>query len=230
VALLGQAVLAMWWDVAAADRAELAHWHAHEHLPERLGLPGFRRASRWTDADGGDGLCVLYELDDHAVLSSPAYVARLNAPTPWSARMMPLHRGMVRSQCRVLASQGALTARHLLTLRLAAQPGRAGALQQALGGLAATLVQQPGIVGLHLLQHQAPAMAATTEQQIRGLADQAADLALLVAGYDADTLRRLGEAGPAVLGDTALQALGAAAGSQRGLYSLAYAAVPADMH
>ena len=54
MALWGNAVLAMWWEVSAEDRAELEHWHAHEHFPERLGLPGFRRASRWTAVDDGD--------------------------------------------------------------------------------------------------------------------------------------------------------------------------------
>ena len=48
MALLGKAVLAMWWDVSVQQRPEFEHWHAHEHFPERLGIPGFRRASRWT--------------------------------------------------------------------------------------------------------------------------------------------------------------------------------------
>ena len=39
------AALAMWWCMAAPVRAESQHWHTHEHFPERLSLPGFRRAS-----------------------------------------------------------------------------------------------------------------------------------------------------------------------------------------
>ncbi|MCU0966218.1 MAG: hypothetical protein MUF08_14475, partial [Burkholderiaceae bacterium] len=90
MALLGQAVLAMWWDVSAESRPELEHWHAHEHFSERLALPGFNRASRWTAVDGGEGFFVMYELEDHTVLASALYVARLNAPSAWSTRMMPL--------------------------------------------------------------------------------------------------------------------------------------------
>ena len=89
MSLLGKAALAMWWDVSAEARAELEHWHAHEHFPERLAIPGFLRASRWTAVDDGEGFFVMYELQDHAVLGSAAYTARLNAPSPWSTRMMP---------------------------------------------------------------------------------------------------------------------------------------------
>ena len=71
MALLGKAALAMWWDMAPAARADFEHWHAHEHFSERLGIPGFQRASRWRAADGGEGVFVLYELEDHGVLSSP---------------------------------------------------------------------------------------------------------------------------------------------------------------
>ena len=127
MALLGKAALAMWWDVPAASRPEWEHWHAHEHFTERLALPGFRRASRWRAADEGEGFFVMYELEDHAVLASAAYVARLNAPSPWSVRMMPLHQRMVRTQCRVMHSHGAFTVRHALTIRLSPAPGRADA-------------------------------------------------------------------------------------------------------
>jgi hypothetical protein len=225
MALLGQAVLAMWWEVSAESRAELEHWHAHEHFPERLALPGFRRASRWTAVDDGEGFFVMYELDDHAVLASAPYVARLNAPSPWSTRMMPLHRGMVRSQCKVLQSHGAVTARHALTIRLS--PRDAEALQRGLGELAAVVVQRPGVVGLHLLRHEPSALAVTAEQQIRGNADRAADWVVVACGYDLAALRSLDAA---ELGETALQAMGAAPGAVRRLYGLAYSATPPDIH
>jgi hypothetical protein len=225
MSVLGKAALAMWWEVSPESRAELEHWHAHEHFPERLALPGFRRASRWTAVDGGDGFFVMYELEDHAVLASAPYVARLNAPSAWSTRMMPLHRGMVRSQCRVLLSHGAVTARHALTLRLS--PQDAEALQRGLGELAAAVTQQPGLVGLHLLRHEAPALAATTEQQIRGNADRAADWVIVACGYDLAALRSLDAA---ELGEVALRSMGAAPGAERRFYGLAHSATPPDIH
>ena len=81
MSLLGKACLAMWWDIAPDVRAEFEHWHSHEHFPERLGLPGFHRASRWTSASGGEGIFVMYELASYETLSSPDYLASLNAPS-----------------------------------------------------------------------------------------------------------------------------------------------------
>lgn len=225
--MLGKAALAMWWNVADDARAQLEHWHAHEHLPERLALPGFLRASRWTAADGGEAFFVLYELHDHAVLASAPYVARLNAPTPWSTRMMPLHRQMVRAQCRVLHSRGAVTARHALTVRCSPAPGQAGSLQRALAELADRATLEPGLVGLHLLRHDAPSMPTTTEQAIRGHADAAPDWVVVACGYDLQALQALAASR---LGEPGLQAMGAAPHAVRQLFGLALAAVPGDMH
>lgn len=226
MALLGKAALAMWWDVAPDRLLEFEHWHAHEHFQERLGIPGFRRASRWTSAEGGEGFFVMYELADYGILASAPYVARLNAPTPWSTRMMPHHRNMVRSQCRVLDSHGAVTARHALTVRLSPAIGQAETLQRAVGELARSVWMRPGLVGLHLLRHETPPLTTTTEQKIRGNGDRVADWVLIACGYDASALRALGET---ELAEAALHTLGAAPGMEQHLYGLAYSATPADV-
>lgn len=221
MALLGDAALAMWWDMAPAVRAEFQDWHTHEHFPERLSLPGFRRASRWQAADGGAGFFVLYELASHDVLSSPAYLARLNAPTPWSTQLMPHHANMVRSQCRVDASQGCAIAAHALTVRLSPQPSARDALQAHLRALLAATSSRPGFVGAHLLHTETPTLARTTEQAIRGH-DQAADWICVVTGYDADVLCALSQT---ALAPDAVEAAGAQPCATAGLYSLA-----ASMH
>ncbi|RJP71623.1 MAG: hypothetical protein C4535_02565 [Comamonadaceae bacterium] len=226
MSLLGSACLAMWWDMAADMRPEFEHWHSHEHFPERLALPGFRRASRWTSATGGEGVFVMYELESWAMLSSPAYLASLNAPSPWSTKLMPHHRHMVRSQCHVLESRGAAVARQALTLRLSPAGGRDADLLHALKTRAADLVALPGLAGVHLLRHQAPAIAETTEQKIRGGADQGADWVLVVCGYEAAVLDALAQ-GP--LNEDALVALGARPGVVGGRYALSLSGTPGDM-
>ena len=224
--ILGKAALAMWWDMAADACAEFEHWHAHEHFPERLGIPGFHRASRWKSADGGEGIFVMYELRDHDVLASAPYLARLNAPTPWSTRMMPFHRNMVRSQCQVLESSGGTVARHALTLRLSPAPGQEEALRAAIARVAKEVTGEPGLTGMHLLRHQSPAIAATREQQIRGLADRNADWVLVTCGYDPARLQALDAS---LLDEAALVAMGAAAGAVRGMYTLSQSGVPGDI-
>lgn len=225
--MLGKAALAMWWDVSPDVREELEHWHAHEHVAERLAIEGFLRSSRWTDASGGEGFFVMYELRDHAVLASAPYVARLNSPTPWSTKMMPLHRNMVRTQCEVVHSHGAVTARHVLTIHCSPAEGQQEKLHRQLGDLGASVSQLPGIVGLHVLRHQAPAIAATTEQKIRGNADRSADWIIVASGYDRDALQRLGDA---ELSNAGLQTLGAITETKCQLFSLAYTAIASDVH
>jgi len=225
MSLLGEAALAMWWDITGETRVEFEHWHSHEHFPERLAIPGFLRASRWSSADGGEGFFVLYELADYGVLASPGYLARLNAPSPWSARMMPQHRNMVRSQCRVLASHGAVLSREVLTIRLAPAAGRADDLRSALLTLAQGLVQRPGISGMHLLAHEKPPIAVTEEQRMRGLRDEAADWIVLLSAYDSADLRAVAAA---ELSGGALERIGAAAGTRAEVHTLRASAQPGE--
>lgn len=212
-----QAALAMWWDMAPDMRAEFEHWHTHEHFAERLALPGFLRATRWADAAGGEGFFVMYLLATHEALASPEYLARLNAPSEWSRRLMPHHRNMVRSQCRMLESRGAAVAGHALTVRLSPAPGRQDSLRAHLAAQVQAWPVLPGLGGAHLLQTDAPAIAPTTEQKIRGLADRAADWILVVTGYDLSALQQLAQGD---LGPAALAQAGAAPGAISGSYTL----------
>jgi hypothetical protein len=218
--LLGTAALAMWWDIAPAMRDEFEDWHSHEHFPERLAIPGFLRATRWTGTTG-DAMFVMYEVAAHDTLASPDYLARLNAPSPWSTRMMPHHRNMVRSQCHVVRSHGGAVARHVLTLRFS--PPADGDVEASFESLGRKVVTRgaahPGLVGMHLLRHHKPGIPQTTEQKLRGGADEAADLVLVACGYDLAALEaRAGS----------LTTASIAPGAVTGFYSLAHSATPRD--
>lgn len=186
--MLGRAALAMWWDIEPDVRDEFEHWHAHEHFPERLALPGFLRASRWRESDEGKGVFVLYELADYDVLSSAGYIARLNAPSVWSVRLMPHHLRMIRSQCRVVTSHGGITSNFAVTIRFSPRDGQERAVHAAVERIARSAWMEAGLFGVHLLAHEAPSIAATTEQRIRGLSDSAADWILLACGYNEASL------------------------------------------
>jgi quinol monooxygenase YgiN len=223
MSMLGKAALAMWWDIEASMRAEFEHWHSHEHFPERLGVPGFLRASRWRGE--GEGLFVLYEIESHQVLASAPYLVRLNAPTPWSTRLMPHHRHMVRAQCHVLESHGAVLARHIWTARLSPARDQEATLRSSLAVLIQSVAHEPGFSGAHLLRHQAPDIPTTTEQAIRG-GDQEADWVFLVSGYEDDALRRwVGHH----MTPEALTAIGAREVTAAGHYVLSATAVPAEV-
>jgi hypothetical protein len=187
MALLGDAAVAMWWNVAQDHQTEFHEWHSKEHLPERLSIPGFNRGSRWQRENGGD-FFVIYELAAYETLVSEAYLARLNNPTRWSKTMMPLHRDMVRSQCRVVASSGRGVATYMSTITLSPQNGQHAQLENYLRPVLAKLPERFGVTGAHLLRTQTPQVATTKEQQIRG-GDAIADSIILVSGHDASSLR-----------------------------------------
>jgi hypothetical protein len=226
MSLLGQAALAMWWNVRSEQRSEFSDWHSHEHFPERMSIPGFRRGSRWTSTLEARGFFVLYELERYETLTSKAYLDRLNSPTRWSTKMMPHHLGMVRSQCRVAASFGGGVASSLATIRLAPDSGREADLKTALVELLRELAPQPGLTGAHLLLTDTPKTSApTVEQRMRG-ADAVADWIVLLSGYDSDAVRKVVADR---LSSPALRRAGAGENATIGHYSLVFAMTPDDL-
>lgn len=181
--LLGPAAMLLNFDVAPEAIDEHDRWHTHEHLPERLSIPGFLRGSRWTAVEGGPRYMVLYEVEGLHTLDSAAYRARLDDPTPWTRRLMPCYRGMSRGLCTVLGSVGPGLGGHAALIRFAADPARAAALRRwLLDDLLPRLAATTGLGSAHLLQG-AQAAAMTNEQRLRG-ADRGVDEALVVTGYD----------------------------------------------
>jgi hypothetical protein len=226
MSLLGKAAVAMWLDVRAEQRTEFGDWHSHEHFPERLGIPGFRRGSRWTSALDTEGLFILYELEQYETLTSKGYRDRLNAPTPWSTKMMPHHLNMVRSQCRIALSFGGGVAATLATIRLSPQAGRESGLRDMLADTLRERADKPGLTGAHLLITDTPKTSSpTTEQQIRG-SDSAADWIVLLSGYDGEAVQRAVEDR---LFSTALHHAGAQETSTLGRYNLAFTMTPLDL-
>jgi hypothetical protein len=226
MSLLGKAVVAMWWNVRPEQRVEFGDWHSHEHFPERMGIPGFRRGSRWTSILDADGFFVLYELETYETLTSAAYLDRLNHPTPWSTKMMPHHLDMVRSQCRVAASFGGGIATALATIRLAPRSGEEERLKAALIDAIEDVPVTPGLTGAHLLVTDTPQTSRpTTEQRIRG-ADAVADWIVLLSGYEGEAVE---EAVAAKLSAAELHRLGAQQKLIAGRYRLGYTMTPLDL-
>jgi hypothetical protein len=103
---LPAAAMLLSFDIAAEAQLEHDDWHSHEHLPERLAIPGFLRGSRWRALAGAPAYLVMYEVAELGVLSSPAYMERLNHPSPWTTKVMPSYRGMRRGLCEIVARAG----------------------------------------------------------------------------------------------------------------------------
>ena len=103
----GAGFLAIWSDVRLEEETDYLHWLTREHTSERLGVDGFLRVRVYRSLEAGvRRYFIHYELRSPDVLGSEAYLARLNAPTPWSQRIMPILGNFVRGGGRVLARAG----------------------------------------------------------------------------------------------------------------------------
>lgn len=178
--MLGRAAVVMWWDISPEMKAEFEDWHTHEHMQERLAIPGFLRGTRWIAESGEPSYFVSYEVTSLETITAGAYLERLNNPTPWSRKMMPHHRNMVRSLCALRAAWGGGLPQVLATVRFRPPATALPALPRG-----------KGLTGAHLLESQPMAGAPqTAEQKIRG-GDRTADWVLLVGGYDVEAVKNV---------------------------------------
>src|SRR5262245_10182196 len=116
--LRGRAFLSMWSGVLQGYERELDRWHTIEHMPERLGVPGFLRGRRYMGSASSDHpVFILYEAAHIETLRSPGLLARLNDPTDWSKQVQPGLVNFIRSPCQSLISLGDEVGGALLTIR-----------------------------------------------------------------------------------------------------------------
>ncbi|BBQ01168.1 hypothetical protein BSFA1_62960 (plasmid) [Burkholderia sp. SFA1] len=117
-ALLGEGAVLVWNDVVSAGREQFYEWHDKEHIPERLAIPGFRRGRRYVRPGHSPEWLTMYEAADLDVVVSPAYLERLNTPTPATVDTLRYFRNTSRAVCRIVHSVGSSSGGHVLALRL----------------------------------------------------------------------------------------------------------------
>ncbi|MBU6191482.1 MAG: hypothetical protein KGR68_19345, partial [Betaproteobacteria bacterium] len=74
--------VAIWHDIVPEGLAEFYAWHGQEHMPERVGIPGFRSGRRFIAHAADLQFFNLYETQSPEVVRGPDYKARLDSPTP----------------------------------------------------------------------------------------------------------------------------------------------------
>jgi hypothetical protein len=135
--LAGSGFMIMWHDIASEAEADYHLWHTREHMPERLGLPGFLRGRRGVDWKlDYQRYFTLYEGESLEAFVSPEYLRSLNEPTAWTSRMAPHFRNFLRVACATLASAGR---------------GVGGAVATFRGKLPPTLTEDKFVVGIERL-------------------------------------------------------------------------------
>lgn len=205
------------FDVVQEAIPEHDDWHTHEHLPERLSIPGFIRGTRWVALRGQPRYFVMYEVKQLATLTSKAYLERLNNPSPWTSKMMPCYRGMTRGFCSVTGSFGSGIGHVGLLMRFKPGPGAESSLRKwLLQDTLPHLPSRPGVGSVHLFEGAlTPTM--TNEQRIRG-ADAGVDWTLFLTGYSQHALASLVQAD---LADAQLERHGAT-GVLDAMYGMEY--------
>ena len=82
-------------------------WHNAEHIPERVGIPGFLLGRRYLATDDATRFLMCYDTLGEQVLVSDAYLHALNHPTPWTREALTWFRNPDRNVYTLLSSRGA---------------------------------------------------------------------------------------------------------------------------
>jgi hypothetical protein len=195
----GAGFLAIWSDVERSNLTDYRHWLTREHTTERVTTKGFL-AVRVFRADRADidRFFILYELETPEVLDGPAYLARLNAPTPWSQRIMPQLGNFVRGGGVVTARAGRGEGSTLAALRIEHLPEAPKRLADDIAALDGIAAVQIGATDLDRTS------VPTVEKGMRQNEGVFAGL-LLIEALDEkslrNALRRTAEMAPGVIGD-----------------------------
>lgn len=153
----GQGLLALWNGIDESRRHEYETWHAREHVPERLTVPGMIGARRYLRTGGPlPEYLTLYAMQDLTVLDSAPYRRLLDHPTAWSRRMRPAFRGVIRLGCRRVMTRGGGLGGLLATMIV---KDDTALTDPALQATLANLPRSPGVTAVHLLRRD-PAVGA----------------------------------------------------------------------
>ena len=117
----GSGVLAVWNDCATGSEETYESWYQTEHLPERLGVPGFKRGRRYQALEGSPEYFTWYEVESPSVLRSAEYINCLSNPTPWTTQIMSgVLLNASRTVCKRHIIAGELFGSTAMTIRLEA--------------------------------------------------------------------------------------------------------------
>ncbi len=175
--------LAIWSTVGAADETDYLHWLTREHIAERLGVEGFLGCAVYRATSTERRYFIRYTLADPAVVGSAAYLARLNAPTPWSQRIMPKLGAFVRGGGRIALQTG--EGRGAWCGVIETDP----AMLTDAEGLVARLRQADRITAASLLATDRGATAIPTNEKGIRSGDGSFDGLLLVEGLEEQAVR-----------------------------------------
>ena len=113
-------MVVIWNDIKEEMRDEFVQWHSTEHLPERVSIPGFISGQRWYGERASPQYLTTYVTQNTGVLTSDAYIQRLNDPTPWTLKTVAAFRHTCRAAGEVMWEYGSKKGYggHILAIRI----------------------------------------------------------------------------------------------------------------
>jgi hypothetical protein len=90
----GMGLLTLWCDVDPEHEEEFNRWYDEEHIQHLTSVPGFLNGGRYVALKGGPKYLAMYELEDHNVLRSAAFLDEVRyKPSPWRQKTSGGHVG-----------------------------------------------------------------------------------------------------------------------------------------
>lgn len=161
MALLGKAILINWSNVHVESRSLYYDWHDREHMAGRLRLPGFLRGRRLWASEADRDVLNIYEVDDLDVLTGPPYSEKASDPSPAYRSAGKIITDAIRGLAHVRYSSGTAVGGWMLTIRFGATDD-AHALSELAARMVPRVLEQQGVVGVHLSVADKPASAMIT--------------------------------------------------------------------
>jgi hypothetical protein len=181
--MYGSGLLAIWSDIPPESENDYLQWLTREHTLERVSTDGFMsaRVFRAEDVDVRRYL-IIYELADARAVDGPDYVRKLNNPTPWSRRIMPLLKNFVRGGGPIIARAGSGEGAFVVPIIIDSMPAKGQAVVDA-------LALEDGVCGALLMQTDQTKTGVATREKTMRQKDETFVGLLLVDGLDADAMR-----------------------------------------
>ena len=173
-------ILAIWNDVNPGRDADFDRWFQSEHLVERLGVPGFLFGRRHEAISGTNRYFNFYVVEGPEVLTSKAYLERLDNPTPMTRMIMSeVFINMNRTICRRVVRRGDFCGSYAVTVRFNEAPD-----EMALTARMDALVKDHAVAAAELWTAADVGGPVSMEEKLRG-GDRKIKACLMV-----DTLRQ----------------------------------------
>jgi hypothetical protein len=180
-------ILAIFNNVAPGREADFEEWFQHEHLAERIAVPGFLVGRRHEAIAGQPRYFNFYLTQSAQVLKSSAYLGRLDQPTPMTRMVMSeIFKDMIRTVCHRTFRRGAMRGTGVVALRFGERPDEA-----ALKLVIETLMRDRAVACGEIWQAADPReFPMSEEERLRG-GDRKIEACLLVETLrvpDAETI------------------------------------------